>query len=151
MEAIEIPVSDPWSILRIIRGKENEIGTKFDLIAFDEIQFFPAESGFFEVVDELLSLGYDVIAAGLALDFRRKPFGSTLTLIGLCQNNHNLMWLTSFCVKYGKPAPLPQRIFNGKPAPYDSEQIFVGGREAYEARCYTCHELPGRPPTNERK
>ncbi len=144
MEATEIPVSNPWFILNIIREKENEIGIRFNIIAFDEVQFFPNDSEFFKVVDGLLNLGYDIMAAGLALDFKREPFGSTLILVGLCQNNHNLTWLTSFCVKCGKPAPLPQRIFNGKPAPYDSPQVFVGGKEAYEARCYACHELPDK-------
>ncbi len=145
MEAIEVPARDPWQTLRIVREKEAELGSRIHIVAFDETQFFPADSGFFQVVDELLNRGYDIIAAGLALDFKREPFGSTLLLFGLCKGVQDCLWLNPLCARCGKPAALPQRIINGKPAPYNSPQVQVGGKEAYEPRCYECHELPGRP------
>jgi len=55
------------------------------------------------------------------------------------------MWLNPLCARCGRPAPLPQRILDGKPAPYNAPQVQVGGKETYEPRCYDCHELPGRP------
>lgn len=145
MEALELSPKDAWTVLRTVREKEAEIGTRFHIIAFDEIQFFPAASPFYQVVDELLTRGYDVIAAGLALDFKREPFGSTLLLVGLCKGAQDCLWLTPLCARCGKPAQLPQRLINGKPAPYNSPQVHVGGKESYEPRCYDCHELPGRP------
>jgi thymidine kinase len=75
MEAVEVPARDPWAALRIVREKEAEAGSRFNLIAFDEVQFFAADSGFFRVVDELLERGYGVLASGLALDFKGEPFG----------------------------------------------------------------------------
>jgi len=145
MPAQEVPAKNVWTALRIIREMEAEIGRRVNIIAFDEVQFFPADSGFFQLVDELLDRGYDVITAGLALDFKRQPFGSTLLLFGLCRSNHDCTWLTPLCSRCGKPAALPQRILDGHPAPYDSPQVHVGGKETYEPRCYDCHELPGRP------
>ncbi len=145
MEALELSIQAPWQILRIVRKKEAELGTRYHIIAFDETQFFPADSQFFQVVDELLARGYDVIAAGLALDFKGEPFGSTLFLFGFCKGVQDCLWLNPLCARCGKPAPLPQRIINGEPAPYNSPQVQVGGKEAYEPRCYDCHELPGRP------
>lgn len=145
MEALELSIRDPWQVMKIIRQKESELGTRYHIIAFDETQFFPADSPFFLVVDELLARGYDVIAAGLALDFKREPFGSTLLLFGFCKGVQDCLWLNPLCARCGKPAALPQRIINGKPAPYDSPQVQVGGKESYEPRCYDCHELPGRP------
>ncbi len=145
MPAQEVPAKDVWRALRIIREKESEIGRRLNIIAFDEVQFFPIDSGFFQLVDELLDRGYDVITAGLALDFKRQPFGSTLLLFGLCRSSHDCTWLTPLCSRCGKPAALPQRILDGQPAPYDSPQVHVGGKETYEPRCYDCHELPGRP------
>jgi thymidine kinase len=145
LEAQELSASLPWQALEIIRRKESEIGTRYHIVAFDEVQFFPAQSPFFLVVDDLLDRGYDVIAAGLALDFKREPFGSTLQLFGLCKSSHDCLWLTPLCARCGRPAPLPQRILDGKPAPYSSPQVHVGGKESYEPRCYECHELPGRP------
>lgn len=143
MDAIELPSTNPALVFKILRAQEATLGHRFDVLVFDEIQFFPADGVFFRVVNELLSQGYDIIAAGLSLDFRGEPFGSTLQLAGLAQNN--CVWLTSYCVMCGKPASLPQRIIDGKIAPYDSEQELVGGKEAYEARCCDCHELPNRP------
>jgi len=145
MDALEVPAQDPWQMVRVVREKESAMGCRFHMIAVDEVQFFPTESGFFLVVDELLDRGYDVIAAGLALDFKREPFGSTLLLFGLCKSGHDCMWLNPLCARCGKPALLPQRILDGKPAPYDAPQVQVGGKETYEPRCYDCHELPGRP------
>jgi thymidine kinase len=145
MNALELSIRDPWQALKIVRQKESEIGTRFHIIAFDEVQFFPAGSPFYLVVDELLARGYDVIAAGLALDFKREPFGSTLLLFAFCKGVQDCLWLNPLCAKCGKPAALPQRIINGKPAPYDSPQVQVGGKESYEPRCYECHELPSRP------
>jgi thymidine kinase len=145
MEALDVPASDPWVALKLVREKEAETGARFHLIAFDEVQFFAAGSGFFRVVDELLERGYGVLAAGLALDFKGEPFGSTLLLFGLCRSSHDCVWLTPLCARCGQPAPIPQRIIDGKPAPYDSPQVQVGGRETYEPRCYDCFELPGRP------
>ncbi|HEV2176031.1 MAG TPA: thymidine kinase [Terriglobia bacterium] len=145
MLAFEVSASDPWQALRVVREKESEMGSRFHIIAFDEAQFFPVSSKFFSVVDALLEHGYDVIAAGLALDFRGEPFGSTLLLFGLCRSNHDCIWLTPLCAKCGKPAPIPQRIIDSKPAAYDSPQVKVGGKETYEPRCYDCFELPGRP------
>jgi thymidine kinase len=145
MDAIEIPGPDPWQALKIVRERESEMGSRFHMIAFDEVQFFPTDSNLFLAIDELLDRGYDVLAAGLALDFKREPFGSTLLLFGLCTSGHDCMWLNPLCAQCGKPAALPQRIINGKPAPYNAPQVQVGGKETYEPRCYNCHELPGRP------
>ncbi len=51
----------------------------------------------------------------------------------------------AFGARCGKPAPLPRRIIDGDPAPYNSPQIHLGGKETYQPRCEECHELPGRP------
>jgi thymidine kinase len=120
-------------------------GSKFHLIAIDEIQFFEPKLDVFQTIRKLLENGYDVVIAGLALNFRGEPFGATLQLIGLCDDAHNVLSLSSRCSKCGKEALLPQRLIDGKPAPYNSDEIKVGGQESYEARCYECHELPGKP------
>lgn len=125
--------------------EEQRQGSKFDIIAIDEIQFFELTLEVFQTVRKLLEDGYDVIIAGLPLNFRGEPFGATLQLIGLCENTHDVICLISYCSKCGKDGPLPQRLIDGKPAPYNSDEIKVGGKESYEARCYECHELPGKP------
>lgn len=122
--AYEIPEKQPWDVLNILKKQEQLIGTRFEIIAFDEINFFPANSGFFQLIEYLLSQGYDVIAAGLPYDFRGEPFGSTLLLTWLAQNN--CFWLTAYCTKCGEPALFVQRLLSdGNPAPYSEPQVLV--------------------------
>lgn len=141
LRAIEIDPNKTEVIVRLV------LNSQVDVVAFDEIQFFPPQSGFFQVVDSLLSFGYDVVASGLDLDFAGRPFGSTPFLLALVGGNPNdkIVKLEAFCKKCNAPARLPQRLVSGKPAPYNSPLIRVGGRETYEPRCYSCHELPGKP------
>lgn len=148
LRAIDLLARRPNKALNIIRREEAEMGSKFHTIVFDEVQFFSPPRVFYRLTDELLRLGYDVLAAGLRLDFRGEPFGVTLSLIGLCESMQQVTLLASYCAKCGEPAHLPQRLINGKPAPYLSPQVKVGGKESYEARCDKCYELPGRPRIN---
>jgi thymidine kinase len=50
--------------------------------------------------------------------------------------------LHAICVLCGAPASRNQRLLSGRPAPYDSPVVMVGGQESYEARCRACHQLP---------
>ena len=141
--AEEISAGNPKEMWPVLREKESAVGCRFEVIAFDEVQFFARESGFFQVVKDLLDAGYDVLASGLAFDFRGEPFGSTPDLALLAEDR--CMWMTAYCTKCGTRAPYPQRIINGQPAHYDSPQIQVGGDETYEPRCDEHFVLPGRP------
>jgi thymidine kinase len=141
--AEEISAANPKELWPILREKESEIGCRFDVIAFDEVQFFGRDSGFFRLAGDLLDEGYDILASGLAFDFRGEPFGSTADLALLAEDR--CMWMTAYCTKCGSRAAYPQRIINGSPAPYNSPQIQVGGDETYEPRCDEHFVLPGRP------
>ena len=141
--AEEISALDPKELWPMLRARESAAGCRFEVIAFDEVQFFGRDSGFFQLVKHLLDDGYDVIASGLAFDFRGEPFGSTPDLAMLAEDR--CMWMTSYCTKCGGRAAYPQRMINGAPANYDSPQIQVGGDETYEPRCDEHFILPGRP------
>ena len=140
--AEEIPASAPSELLALLREKESLAGCRFQVIAFDEVQFFPRDSGFFQLVKHLLEQGYDVLASGLAFDFRGEPFGSTPDLALLAEDR--CMWMTAYCTRCGGRALYPQRIIDGQPAHYNSPQVFVGGDETYEPRCDEHFVLPGR-------
>ena len=141
--AEEISAGNPKEMWPVLREKESAVGCRFEVIAFDEVQFFARDSGFFQLVKDLLDAGYDVLASGLAFDFRGEPFGSTPDLALLAEDR--CMWMTAYCTRCGTRAPYPQRIINGQPAHYDSPQIQVGGDETYEPRCDEHFVLPGRP------
>jgi thymidine kinase len=141
--AEEISATNPKELWPVLRGHESALGCRYDVIAFDEVQFFGRDSGFFRLVRDLLDEGYDLLASGLAFDFRGEPFGSTPDLALLAEDR--CMWMTSYCTKCGTRAAFPQRLINGSPAPYNSPQIHVGGDETYEPRCDEHFILPGRP------
>ena len=108
-----------------------------EVVAVDEAQFL--DKGIVRVCNALARRGVRVIVAGTDSDFRAEPFGAMAELMAAAEVVDKLH---AICVICGGPASLNQRLVNGKPAPYDSPQIMVGGRESYEARCRHCHEVP---------
>ncbi len=108
-----------------------------EVVAVDEAQFLDA--GIVAVANALADRGVRVILAGIDSDFRAEPFGAMPQLMAAAEIVDKLH---AICVVCGGPASRNQRLVNGKPAPYDSPQIMVGGRESYEARCRHCHEVP---------
>jgi thymidine kinase len=141
MEAIEFPANDPWSILPILSEHECRIGKRVECIAIDEGQF--VQNGLFVFTKRLLDRGYDLMISGLELDFRGEPFGELLNLSWLVNHyggSRTEMVAYCFC---GDVALYPQRLVDGKPAPYDSPVIVAG--DCYEPRCARHFILPGAP------
>jgi thymidine kinase len=108
-----------------------------EVVAIDEAQFL--DKGVVAVANALAKRGVRVVVAGIDSDFRAEPFGSMPELMAAAEVVDKLY---AICVVCGGPASRNQRLVNGKPAPYDSPTIMVGGRESYEARCRHCHEVP---------
>ncbi len=146
IEATEFSGKTPEQILRIVGSMVGKANYP-DVIALDESQF--CASTLYQICEGLLERGHDLLIAGLALDFRREPFGPTLSLIGLHDESTKLIWKHPICDKCRKrEARFPQRLIDGKPADYNEPQISVEGakkKEKYEVRCESCHELPGKP------
>ena len=122
-------------------GTSSEIMEKLrpgtEVVAIDEAQFL--DRGVVAVANALAKRGVRVVVAGIDSDFRAEPFGSMPELMAAAEVVDKLY---AICVICGGPASRNQRLVNGKPAPYDSPTIMVGGRESYEARCRHCHEVP---------
>jgi thymidine kinase len=88
------------------------------VVGIDEVQFF--DHAIVGVVRKLVASGHRVICAGLDLDFRGEPFGPVPTLLAHAET------------------------VDGVPAFYDEPIIVIGAKEAYEARCRGCHDVPRR-------
>jgi thymidine kinase len=114
-----------------------QINPQANVIAIDEAQFL--DDGIVDLVTSLAARGRRVILAGTDTDFRGEPFGPMPQLMAIAEVVDKLH---AICVLCGGPASRNQRLIGGKPAPYDSPQVMVGGTEAYEARCRMCHEVP---------
>ncbi|MGA3130183.1 MAG: hypothetical protein ABSD59_05235 [Terracidiphilus sp.] len=140
MDAVEFPSHDPWSVLPVIAAAEQRIGKRIECIALDEGQFV---QDLFLFTKRLLDSGYDVMVSGLELDFRGLPFGEMLDLAWLVRTYAgNVTELVAYC-SCGAKALYPQRLVDGKPAPYTSPIIMAG--DNYEPRCEEHFVLPGRP------
>ena len=140
MEAVEFPSADPWSVLPILEATEQQMGKRVECIAIDEGQFV---SDLFVFTKRLLQWEHDVIVSGLELDFRGMPFGEMLQLSWLVRTYAgNITELVAYC-SCGAKALYPQRLVDGKPAPYNSPIIMAG--DNYEPRCDEHFVLPGRP------
>jgi len=140
LEAFEVPAKNPWLILELIAREEARIGKRLECVAIDEGQFFEQ---FFQFVDTLLRRNYDILIAGLDLDFRGEPFGDMLALTCFAAHEGKINWCIAYCTECGQPATLSQRLIDGKPAPYESELIIPG--DSYEPRCRKHFVLPNRP------
>lgn len=140
MEAVEFLSSDPWSSLGVIAATEQAIGKRLECIAVDEGQFV---QDLFAFTRCLLDAGHDVMVSGLELDFRGMPFGEMLDLSWLVRTySGNITELVAYC-SCGAKALYPQRLIDGKPAPYESPIIMAG--DNYEPRCAEHFVLPGKP------
>jgi thymidine kinase len=128
-----IVVSSPAELLA-------QVPPDIEVVAIDEVQFF--DWSIADVCTLLANRGVRVIVAGLEQDFRGEPFGPMPLLMALAERVDKLH---AICVVCGGSASRTQRLINGRPARYDDPIILVGGSESYEARCRTCHDVPGRP------
>ena len=109
------------------------------VIAVDEAQFL--DDGIVPLATSLAERGRRVVLAGTDTDFRGEPFGPMARLLAVAEVVDKLH---AICVLCGAPASRNQRLIDGRPAPYDSPTIMVGGSETYEARCRACHQVPQR-------
>jgi thymidine kinase len=140
MQAVEFASNDPWPVLQAIACTEQRIGKRVDCVAIDEGQFV---ADLFLFTKRLLDAGYDVMVSGLELDFRGMPFGEMLNLSWLVRTYAgNVTELVAYC-SCGAKALYPQRLIEGKPAPYTSPIIMAG--DNYEPRCEDHFVLPGKP------
>jgi thymidine kinase len=140
MSALAFNSANPWEVLDAIRDQEQQIGKRVECVAIDEGQFV---QDLFAFTRRLLELGYDVMVSGLELDFRGMPFGEMMDLSWLVRTySGSVTELVAYCA-CGAKALYPQRLIDGKPAPYDSPILMAG--DNYEPRCADHFILPGRP------
>lgn len=138
-----IPVGHPYEII-------DHLDPSTDLVAIDEIQFFPEE--IVEVVKFILKEDIRVVFAGLSADFRGEPFGSMPQLLSLCDEIDKPTAVCDQTVgdneKCGARATKTQRLIDGEPAKYDDPIILIGAQQEYKARCVKHHIVPGKPDPN---
>ncbi len=99
-----------------------------EVIGIDEAQFF--NNNLVEVCQNLADSGKRVIVAGLDQDYRALPFEPMPQLLSIAEYITKTL---AVCVICGAPANRTQRNSES------SEQILVGAKNHYEARCRLHH------------
>ncbi len=121
------PVATSQEIERLVRDTTRVVGV-------DEAQFF--DRGIVEVAQGLANRGARVVLAGLDQDFTGKPFEPMPELLAIAEYVTKTL---AICIRCGAPAGRTQRLVAS------DERVLVGEREAYEARCRSCHHARPEP------
>lgn len=112
-----VPVKHALDILDLVKDTTR-------VVAIDEVQFF--SNDIISVVEKLTARGLRVIAAGLDLDYRAKPFGPMGELLAIADDVSKIQAICTVC---GIPATRTQRLVKNE------EQFLLGEQKTYEARC----------------
>jgi thymidine kinase len=127
-----LPIGTAGDLMRLLRPDT-------EVVAVDEAQFL--DDAIVDVATALAGRGVRVMVAGTDTDFRGEPFGAMANLMAVAESVDKLR---AICMVCGNDACRNQRLIEGRPAPYESPIILVGGSDAYEARCRHCHRVPRR-------
>ena len=106
-----------------------------DIVAVDEVQFFG--TGLIDAVAAMRESAM-IVLAGLDLDFRGEPFGSTLEIAKVASA---VTCLTATCAVCGGVATRTQRLVGGLPATVDAPTVVLDDRACYEPRCLLCFNV----------
>lgn len=98
-----------------------------DVVGLDEAQFFDEHLP--QVCEELTESGKRVIAAGLDMDFRGRPFGPMPNLLAVAEY---ITKVHAICAQCGTLATHSYR------KSVESDQVVLGSEDRYEARCRHC-------------
>ena len=111
-----------WQVVksRFIINKKN-----YDVLFLDEIQFMDSKETI-EIIEEFLTLGIDVVCAGLDQDSRGKPWETSSLLLGLADK---ITKIYGFCNVCGLEATKTYRKIGG------GSRTQVGSANIYEPRC----------------
>ncbi|MGK9119299.1 thymidine kinase [Olivibacter jilunii] len=103
------------------------LGTQTQVVGIDEAQFF--DDNLPEVCNILANKGIRVIAAGLDMDYKGRPFGPIPNLMAIAEH---VTKVHAVCVCCGAPANYSYRISTG------NTRVLIGEKESYEPRCRNC-------------
>lgn len=124
-------------------------GGPIHVLGIDEAQFF--DEGVVELAERQADRGVRVVVAGLDQDYLGRPFGPMPRMLCVAESITKQL---SVCMVCGNPASKSQRVHPdaaklSRAGAATTEQVLVGGGDAYEARCRSCYvqgiDVPSRP------
>ena len=106
------------------------MASDIEVVAVDEVQFFDAELP--NICEKLAIRGVRVIAAGLDMDYKGKPFGPMPNLLSIAEY---VTKLHAICPHCGSLATHSYRKVES------NERVLIGETDAYEPRCRACYQM----------
>lgn len=100
------------------------------VVGIDEVQFFDQELP--QVCEKLALRGVRVIAAGLDMDFKGRPFGPMPHLLSIAEY---ITKLHAICHHCGSLATHSYRLSS------EDDTVLLGEKDTYEARCRICYHM----------
>ena len=120
MKAIDcIAVGDATDIIELCKNK--------DVVGIDEAQFF--NNNLVDVCNHLANRGVRIIIAGLDMDYEGNPFEPIPQLMSIAEN---VTKVRAICIQCGDLANYSYRLVD------EDNQILLGEKKEYEARCRIC-------------
>ena len=130
-----ITVASSRDIINVINDNTYPI----QVVGIDEAQFFDEELP--DVCQYLANNGYIVIAAGLDMDSFQRPFNNVMRLLVYAEQ---VTKLKAICTNCGAAAAFSDTVVTRD----KSQQIMVGDKNEYMARCRNCHSERNANPLN---
>ncbi len=136
------PIIDKrYSKKKIVSHNENEIkstpvhfandilinSSQYEVIGIDEVQFF--DENIVTVSNDLANMGKRVIAAGLDMDFRGRPFSPMDKLMAIADY---ITKVHAICMNCGNVASYTHRRTKS------TKKVVLGEKDIYEALCRKC-------------
>lgn len=109
-----------------------------DVVGIDEAQFF--DNSLIEVCEKLSNSGKRIIIAGLDMDFEAQPFEPMPKLMSIAEF---VTKVHAICATCGNIASFSYRLSD------DQQQVKLGEKEAYQARCRTCYQKGMKKKAND--
>jgi thymidine kinase len=111
----------------------------FDILAVDEAQFF--KPWLVRKLKKMMAvycrLDIEIFVSGLDTDWRRNGFTIMPELLAFANSVRKLTAVCLHCEGKNGPA-----IFTQKKPGHSKDQVQVGDKDVYEARCLVCHYIP---------
>jgi thymidine kinase len=103
---------------------------EYEVFGIDEVQFF--DDDLVKVCEELALAGKRVIAAGLDLDFKGRPFGPVPYLLAVSEY---VTKVHAICPHCGNLATHSYRLSS------EQDTVILGEKDKYEPRCRKCYSM----------
>ncbi|MCX6731148.1 MAG: hypothetical protein NTZ55_04850 [Candidatus Roizmanbacteria bacterium] len=124
--------SYPATNLSVKNPKFPRMSNKITTILIDELNFFSPKNVLPEIISHQEKWGGNIIGAGLLYDYKKMPFGATLSVSKIADSFIQLYATCDLCTKNANHSYRKSD---------DNKQFLLGAGDLYGACCESCWEI----------